>query len=95
MMDKVKQVGFLSGNVLLFLSLSCFFYWLIESRVASVYQNAVVGAIYELLWLPMIILLVALPVVSALQWIRQKFSLRSVALYAAVINLATVFALLL
>ena len=63
-------------------------FW-ITTQVVDVYYFAVIGAISEILWLPMIGLLFALPVVSFIFLIRDKFQLRSLHLYSFLITLIT------
>ena len=51
-------------------------YWLV-SRFIPVYKYPALGAIYELLWLPALLVLFILPIISFLLWAGQKFRLRS------------------
>ena len=73
-----------------FLSVSVFLYYLIiKFVVTDVYKIAVVGAICELLWLPMLLLLVVIPIASILMLIKNDSSRRlavgSILLIAAAI----------
>jgi uncharacterized membrane protein (DUF373 family) len=56
------------------------------SRVINVYQYALAGAIFEILWLPMIVALFVLPFVSIWHLIKEKFSVKSLYLYALIIS---------
>jgi hypothetical protein len=56
-------------------------FWII-GNVADVYYFAVTGAIYELLSLPMLALIIFLPVISIVFFVKDKFNLRSLALYS-------------
>lgn len=56
----------------------------------DVYAYKFTGAVFELLWLPVIILMVACPVFSLVYWFKEKFSLRSLYLYAFFISVAAV-----
>jgi hypothetical protein len=70
---------------LLFLSsIIVFVYWSL-SRIINVYRFAVVGAIYEILWLFMILLLFGLPVMALIFLIKEKFNFRSLYLYTIII----------
>ena len=57
----------------------------------NVYDNAFLGAVYEVLWLPLIGLLLGLPVISFILWVRQKFSTWSLFLYALIIGLINIW----
>ncbi len=50
-------------------------FWIL-SQLVNVYRFAVVGALFEILWLPMIVLLHALPMVSFIYLIKDRFQLR-------------------
>ena len=56
-------------------------FWII-GNVADVYYFTFTGAIYELLSLPMLALIIFLPVISIVFFIKDKFNLRSLALYS-------------
>jgi hypothetical protein len=69
--NKPQRISFFSRSrtslLLFILSLCTFLYWFIGTAILkNVYQNAVVGAIYELLWLPRLLMLIATPIVSTL-----------------------------
>ncbi len=76
-----KVVLALSVFVLLFVGLS---------RLLNVYQISYVGAIFEILWLPVILLLFILPVLSLIYWIQDKFNPKSIYLYSIVLGIASV-----
>lgn len=59
-------------------------FWLI-GNTADVYHYAFIGAIYELLSLPMLALIIFLPVISIIFFIKDKFNLRSMALYSVLL----------
>lgn len=61
----------------------------IGSFYIDVYRFAVVGAIFEFLWLPVMALLALLPLVAILCWVREKFSFRSLFLYAFLVSFIT------
>lgn len=78
------------------LSLLVFAYWFIVSHVISdIYKVAVVGAIAELLWLPMLGLLVLLPIVSIMQIIKNKHTQPLLPLFSLLTGIATILFLLL
>lgn len=53
----------------------------------NVYENAVVGALFEILWLPFILLTVGTPVLAIVFWVQQKFSWKSPFPYLALVSL--------
>ena len=59
-------------------------------RTINVYHFAVVGAIFEMLWLPVLALIFILPVASLIFWIKDKFNFRSLNLYSVLIILLTI-----
>ena len=66
------------------IALSVFYYCAVN---VNVYKWAVLGALFEYLSLPMLGLLLIVPVVSLYLTIKEKFSMRSLALYALIISL--------
>jgi len=59
-------------------------FWII-GNTADVYHFAFTGAIYELLSLPMLALIIFLPVISIVLFVKDKFNLRSLALYSVLL----------
>jgi hypothetical protein len=51
----------------------------------NVYHFILVGVIYEILWLPMLIMLFLLPVVSMVFLFKEKFNIRSLYLHSVLI----------
>jgi hypothetical protein len=46
-------------------------------RITDIYRSAIVGALFEILWLPMIVMLLVLPVIAVYFLVKEKFSFRS------------------
>ncbi len=78
-----------SAITIFILSLLTSIFWCI-AQLFNVYKIAVIGAIFEILWLPMIALLLALPILSLILLVKQKFDPKSLYLYSLLILLATV-----
>ena len=77
-----------SGKIVLISAiLVSLFWWL--TKTVDIYKSAIVGAIFEILWLPMLALLFILPVISLFFWRKDKFSARSLFLYSMLIGLTT------
>jgi len=69
--------------ILLFLTV-CIFWVVVNSF--DVYTYAVTGAIFEILSIPMLLMLAVIPTVSLYFWYRDKFSIKSWFLYIGVLT---------
>lgn len=81
MNNKTPIAVFISPTIILIVSFIVSAYW-VTGNIITVYANKFVGAIFEILWLPMLLLLFILPVVSLFFWIRGHCKLNSLYLYA-------------
>ena len=63
-------------------------FWCVVQFV-DVYHFAVSGAIFEILWLPMIVALFILPVFSLVFLVKERFNPKSLYLYSLLILLTT------
>lgn len=63
--------------------------WILSKSI-TVYHFSLVGAIFEILWLPVIAMLFILPVMALLYWIKDKFNFRSLNLYSLLILIMTI-----
>ena len=63
------------------------FWWL--GQVIDYYHFHIVGVIFEILWLPMLVSLFVLPVISLVFLLKEKFTVKSFYLYSLLILLAT------
>ena len=68
-------------------------YWAGTLFIKNVYDFALVGAVYEILWLPMLASLVALPVLAFVFWVKERFSIKSVYPYL-ILLIITLFLML-
>lgn len=84
----------LTSKLVLTLSLFTAGYWALVMTV-DIYHFSVVGAFYEILWLPMIASIFVLPVVALVYWIIERFYLKSLYLYALLALLAGVLIIVL
>ena len=64
-------------------------YWFL-SLLINVYSYRVVGAVYELLWIGMVIGVFGMPVFSFIYWAKTKFDLRSLYFYSFIISTVSV-----
>ena len=76
------------GNILVFFSLFVFFYWTIGNST-NVYEHAILGAIYEILWIFMLASFIVIPILCAIFLIKEGFSWKSPYIFALLINVLT------
>lgn len=55
-------------------------------QIIDVYRYTAVGAIFEILWLFMLLMLFILPIIALIFLIKEKFSFRSLYLYTIIIG---------
>jgi len=79
--------------IILGLTIIVSFYWLL-SQLINVYHSEWLGAVYELLWVFMLLGLFALPVISFIYWIKTKFSFRSLYFYSFILSVSTILFLI-
>ena len=79
-------------RTILFLSILVSIFW-VSTRFINTYKYALVGVVFEMLWLPMILLIFCLPVISLYFLLKEKFSFKSAYFFAMLIalNLQTSF----
>jgi len=83
-----------AGKIVFILSIIISGYWLL-SRGINIYRFALVGAIYEMLWLPALLGLFLLPIISLLMLIKEKIHVRSLYIYSILIGVSTILFLVL
>jgi hypothetical protein len=71
------------------LSIFTMAYWL-SGKILNLKESGIAGVIFEILWLPMILLLIGLPVLSLILLIRDKVNLRSFYLYAFIVSVTNI-----
>jgi len=77
---KKKPAGKKSNGLqfgLLLLGICVAAYWIAGNQF-DIYKYAPIGVLYEILWLPMLVLLPALPGWAFYQWVKNRFSFKSV-----------------
>jgi len=80
----------LRGSVIVFALTMIVTIYMYLPLVISVYRFPIVGAIYEILWIFMILGVFALPVISFIFWAKNKFNLRSLYFYSLIISLVSI-----
>lgn len=89
MQNATSILGRKQSTIILLLSLATLCFWYVGNSI-DVYQYAVVGAFFEILWLPMIVLFFVLPILSLFFWIKEKWALKSLYLYSFLTGILTV-----
>jgi hypothetical protein len=59
----------------------------------NVYHTVFVGVVFEILWLPMLIMLAVLPVLLLFNWQKKQWSFKTIYPYCLLMNLSTVLLL--
>ena len=72
------------SKIIFVLSILVSAFWYLGKNV-NVYRYAFIGAVFEILWLPMLGMLCLLPLISLFLWVREKFSIKSLYLYAIIL----------
>lgn len=69
-------------------------FWIL-GNLFDVYQFAVTGAVFEILWLPVLALTFILPVVTIVLFIKDKFNFKSLNFYSLLLVVGTALAMIL
>jgi hypothetical protein len=75
--------------IVFFLSLFVNGYWWLIPYI-NVYKYAFVGALFEILWLPILLLLFILPIISLILLILERHPLQNLYLYSILIGVTTI-----
>jgi hypothetical protein len=81
-----------TSKIIFSLSIFASVFWCL-GQVINVYSFALLGAIFEILWLPMLASLLFLPIISVVLWVKEKFNIKSLYLYSIIIILIVAIAL--
>lgn len=82
----INKLMFISG---LFALLFCFL-----TKSWNVYNYSITGAVFELLWLPVMIIVFIGPIFSISLFFKDNYNPRSLALYAAILQLTAMMILI-
>ena len=82
-----------TGTIILLINVLFLAVWMVAFNI-NIYKVAFVGAIYEMIWLPLIICLFALPIVSFFYWKKDSFKIKSKFLYLIVLAVLSITLLL-
>ena len=79
-----------TSKIVFILSITASGFWWLAKGI-NVYNVAIVGAIFELLWLPVLGMLFLLPIISLVLLVKERVHLRSLYIYSILIGMATIF----
>ena len=65
-------------------------YWWLANGI-NVYSNAIVGAIFEILWLPVLGMLFLLPIISLVLLVKERVDVRSLYIYSIFMGITTIY----
>ena len=77
------------GKIFFILSVIVSGYWWM-GQVINVYNSAFAGAIFEILWLPFLLILFVLPIISLILLMKEKFDVRSFNIYSIIMSVITI-----
>jgi hypothetical protein len=82
------------SKIFFVLSIIVFAFWIV-GQIIDVYRFTAIGAIYEVLWLFMLLMLFVLPIISLILLIIEKFNPRSLYLYTIIIAVTNILLMIL
>lgn len=78
-----------TSKIVFVLSIIVSGYWWL-GKVIDVYRFDLVGAIFEILWLPVLAMLFVLPIISVILLVKEKVNFRSLYIYSMLIVVVTI-----
>lgn len=64
-------------------------FWVV-ANIVPVYDSAIAGAIFEILWLPMVLFTLAVPIFALVKWGMNHFNIKSWYLLIAVLSISLI-----
>ena len=77
------------SKIFFILSIVVLVFWS-TGQIIDVYRYAAVGAIFEILWLFMLLMLFILPIIALVFLIKEKFSFKSLYLYTLTVTVINI-----
>ncbi len=68
-------------------------YWLI-GNLLNIYNSKLAGIVFEILWLPMLLLLFAIPAIALFYWIKSRFKFTSLYFFSLAVSLTVLIVLI-
>lgn len=91
-MDGLKLRLKKKDQLLLLIFICGLAFW-VAGNMIDLYKFAVTGALFEILWLPMLLILFGIPMVFIFCWAKEKFSLKVVYPYLIVMMVSAILVL--
>ncbi len=83
-----------TSKLVFILSIVASCYWWL-GQIINVYSFALVGAIFEILWLPVLAMLFVLPIISMILLLKEKVNIKSLYIYSTLLGVSTILIMLL
>ena len=94
MLEQFKKISHSTQSKIVFmLSIEVSLFWMLGELI-NVYRFALVGAIYEIVWLPNLAMLFTLPLICLFFLGKEKIKLQSLYLYSIVLLTIAILILL-
>lgn len=87
-MTSLKLHGKKFATILFLATVISCMYWLI-ANLTNVYAIALLGVVFELIWLPMVAAVFLLPTACVFLWVKEKCTVKSYNLYSILIQAFT------
>ncbi len=87
---KAKSIKRKMARWLLFINFTAFILWFIAQNI-HIYKHAVIGAIYEMIWLPIWGCFFLTPIISFYCWHQEGYKKRSRFMFVVLLSLLTLF----
>lgn len=75
-----NQLNFLqkpnTSKSIFFLSLLVSVFWF-AGKVFNLYSIAIIGVIFEILWFPILVVTIILPIITCILWVKENFIFKS------------------
>ena len=84
MQNKTSAPKLFLPSVILIASIIVAIYW-VTGKLVNVYSSTITGAVFETLWLPMLLLVFIIPGVSFFYWLKNGFKINSGYFFSLVI----------
>ncbi|PTM08331.1 MAG: hypothetical protein DA407_08315 [Bacteroidetes bacterium] len=81
-------------RIVFILSILTSIFWCL-GQLINVYYFTIIGVVFEILWFPMIALLIILPILSLIFFVKENLNLKSPYFYSFLIILSTILFMLL
>ena len=89
-----KETTSIKNNIVFCFAVAGFIFWILGKTI-DVYKYILVGAIFEILWLPMLVGLFIIPTLSLWLLFKEKWTIHSLNIYTLLMAVATILVVVL